>query len=564
MENFTYRLVIRKDTFNSWAVSTYIPLEGEPCFDTTNKVFKIGNGVDLFPSLNAISENSVLTKLISEDTTIHVSAIGSDITGDGSVMKPFASPHKALEYLSDKLIGDCEVTISIKEGKYDFTESVKVNHPNSNKINIIGAGLNGPKIEEVHYVPIDGPYMGINTKKFLVSSRPVNGTTSDWATDFVINKSLVEVQYKTVLNFTGCSGFDIDGVQLKQIDKMAIIGDNSTSAKSGINIGFTGNSEELRPKGGSVSLGTAKDYNEVLIMGFKSAGVNSESGSGTVVGNVTVLHCNIGARVRASYLDFESPRMINCGTGIMVHDGATISYGNSYNYGCITANTVYGAIMEWLITTKATGCTQLFTLYGTKPTISIDYNNVKDCLKLFGGGYNNEVVIRREGTVNNTSILTYDISVENNRCILKDYTLQNAIDMNWNLPLDIIQPGGSYIATAINTVKDFTSNIVEETNAAAYTPDFGINDYFEYTLEQDSTIENPLNFTKGQRGILVITQDITGNWETTFASNWFFVNGAPILDKTPGRLNFLRYTVVTDDKILVEYIADLQAINQQD
>lgn len=52
---YKYSLTLKKDIEAKWLLSTYVPLEGEPCYDTTNGVLKIGNGVDLFVDLSAIT-----------------------------------------------------------------------------------------------------------------------------------------------------------------------------------------------------------------------------------------------------------------------------------------------------------------------------------------------------------------------------------------------------------------------------------------------------------------------------------------------------------------------------
>lgn len=100
-------------------------------------------------------------------------------------------------------------------------------------------------------------------------------------------------------------------------------------------------------------------------------------------------------------------------------------------------------------------------------------------------------------------------------------------------------------------------NVHEETGLISYTPDFDLTDFFEYTLTQNTTINNPLNMVKGHKGELIIKQDATGGWTTTFGANWIFPNGAPTLNTLAGKINFIRYTVVDVDKILAEFIADL-------
>ena len=52
---YKFSLQMKRDTAAQWDSSVYIPLEGEPCYDSTNVIFKIGNGVDLFKDLPAIN-----------------------------------------------------------------------------------------------------------------------------------------------------------------------------------------------------------------------------------------------------------------------------------------------------------------------------------------------------------------------------------------------------------------------------------------------------------------------------------------------------------------------------
>ena len=47
------QIQMRRDTAANWAMTTYIPVIGEPCFDITNEILKIGNGVQLFTALPA-------------------------------------------------------------------------------------------------------------------------------------------------------------------------------------------------------------------------------------------------------------------------------------------------------------------------------------------------------------------------------------------------------------------------------------------------------------------------------------------------------------------------------
>ena len=64
MEKYKYRLVVKKDTASSWRASDYIPLEGEPCYDTDTKLLKIGDGVNTFADLNLSINKPVIDQTI--------------------------------------------------------------------------------------------------------------------------------------------------------------------------------------------------------------------------------------------------------------------------------------------------------------------------------------------------------------------------------------------------------------------------------------------------------------------------------------------------------------------
>ena len=78
-------------------------------------------------------------ELIDSDTTIYLETTGNDTTGDGSSGDPWLTLSKALSYLADKSIAtDATVTIQFGDGTYTRTATDTVNHPNGDRINIVG------------------------------------------------------------------------------------------------------------------------------------------------------------------------------------------------------------------------------------------------------------------------------------------------------------------------------------------------------------------------------------------------------------------------------------------
>ena len=77
--------------------------------------------------------------LIDSDVTLYLETTGNDTTGDGSSGDPWLTLDKALTYLSDKSIAtDATVTIQFGDGTHTRTATDIVNHPNGDRINIVG------------------------------------------------------------------------------------------------------------------------------------------------------------------------------------------------------------------------------------------------------------------------------------------------------------------------------------------------------------------------------------------------------------------------------------------
>ena len=77
--------------------------------------------------------------LIAANTIIYVATTGSDTTGDGSSSAPFASIAKALSSIAGKLIASgVLVTIQVADGTYSISSTIVINHPDANKIQILG------------------------------------------------------------------------------------------------------------------------------------------------------------------------------------------------------------------------------------------------------------------------------------------------------------------------------------------------------------------------------------------------------------------------------------------
>ena len=98
--------------------------------------------------------------------------------------------------------------------------------------------------------------------------------------------------------------------------------------------------------------------------------------------------------------------------------------------------------------------------------------------------------------------------------------------------------------------------VVVDTASVSYVPNLKSSKFFEYTLDRDSLIDNPLNQKQGSTGKIILKQDATGAWATTWGSDFVFPEGTPSLNNSPLSFNVFNYTVIDTNKILIEYVSD--------
>lgn len=112
--------------------------------DATQK-FKVADAIEPTEAINkgqldnAVSAETTYIddKYVATGTTIYVATTGSDATGDGKDLSPYATLTKAVESLDGKtLLG--QVTIQIADGAYSHTSAIMVSHPQADFITIQG------------------------------------------------------------------------------------------------------------------------------------------------------------------------------------------------------------------------------------------------------------------------------------------------------------------------------------------------------------------------------------------------------------------------------------------
>ncbi len=88
---------------------------------------------------------------ITVNTTIYIATTGNDTTGDGTSGAPWLTLARAFDSLKDQIIAtDVTVTIDIADGTYVSTVENSIDHPNGDRISIVGnAGVEANVV--LHY-----------------------------------------------------------------------------------------------------------------------------------------------------------------------------------------------------------------------------------------------------------------------------------------------------------------------------------------------------------------------------------------------------------------------------
>ncbi len=130
--------------------------------------------------------------------------------------------------------------------------------------------------------------------------------------------------------------------------------------------------------------------------------------------------------------------------------------------------------------------------------------------------------------------------------------------------IDITNLGGS-IATIADLLVATTQWVaigktphgyIAETGQAVYEPDISKGDYFEYTLDQNSTINEPINGKTGDTGTIQVNQSVTTDgYIVTWGYFYRSPNAAPVMNTDKKWVHIFKYTFMTDGTIHMEFVS---------
>lgn len=117
-----------------------------------------------------------------------------------------------------------------------------------------------------------------------------------------------------------------------------------------------------------------------------------------------------------------------------------------------------------------------------------------------------------------------------------------------------VSSGGASTSTANTWTAAQRGSVTTLTYGTTVTPNFDSSNNFAITLTGNMTLANPTGtITPGQSGVIVVSQDATGNRTiSSWGSSYVAVGGIkPVLSSAPNAMDIISYYVISSTKILV-------------
>lgn len=285
-----------------------------------------------------------IVSLLERDLDLYVATTGNDTTGDGTQALPWATPHRAMAYLSKLVLATgVKATVFVADGDYTFTQSLNLGHPQGTQININGTSTTGTRPTGT-----------------ALNGNGVRGNTT--ATES-FNNTKLRAYYNTRWQFNGCTGLFAELGGGVTVDKVLIRG-SATASTHGVR------ASKLDGNYGT-SLGCINLGATVAIHNF--GGWN--------------IMCNFGGSIEASFVTSTNAGVHGIGTsygGAIVAADATIS--NCAGSGIVT-NLGGGITARNARSSNNSSYGFLVGSGGQINAISgIASNNASDGLRVSGGG----------------------------------------------------------------------------------------------------------------------------------------------------------------------------------
>ena len=156
---------------------------------------------EYFSAIGSAFSDSVTGVIDDPEYTLYVNATGDDMSGEGTVAKPFKTPQRALFHLRDKFITQNGFAhIKLGAGRFVLDDSIEIRHPQGDRIGIKGKSIN--------------IYNMKSCKGYTASHSAV---VADEDVDFQTQGSTAPRYYKSTITLGGGVAQTVDGININTI-----------------------------------------------------------------------------------------------------------------------------------------------------------------------------------------------------------------------------------------------------------------------------------------------------------------------------------------------------------
>jgi hypothetical protein len=340
-----------------------------------------------------MAKTHLFNQTIYNDITLNVTTAGSDLTGDGTIQKPFATIRGALAWLKNKTINsDATVAILLAPGHWSVDHRTDNDHTYSSKIVIFGTTDVGKTITSIqsvsgsagdrNYIVNTSSVSNISVGDYVLVKNCSNVTNAEYLAgchkvtnvDVVNTRITIIVTHKNATGLTGALNADIvvfrstyyssESYNLTvaygrhlRIGNMAVLGapgasvvsasDNATLTLSGDGVGISGGSYGINAQRDS----SITCFSTVAISDTAAHGIISYYGSSVNFG-YGISSGNAGVGVFVAYNSFLSTisaiitgndgvaAAIYYGGNVRMTGSAIISGNNNLGISCKHNSTV--------------------------------------------------------------------------------------------------------------------------------------------------------------------------------------------------------------------------------
>lgn len=503
---------------------------------------------------------------IREDTILHIETTGTDYLGNEVLPEPFATLQGALDFIADKAIVDCTVTIQLGIMDVTINEPIIFYHQNGNNVYITGHGLRADMspITGIKYVTGTSPYDPvIDIDKFKYTGNKL--------TDGEFNKNLYMERYGTVINIppeiTAQGFLTVTGV-------LGGIG--------GLMFNSANKNYAITSKDSRLTLNDGLVFQSMVTAGYV-IGAELTNSFCTYDGNIFVLHYSCGFQLFQSTLTDANifTNAHGAAEPYRIYSADHYFFISAANNSLIfialeQVHSIFGAVIVdgtyfWVRYKNSTPSSAMGVFNATAQIVVKSWSEITGFGKMFSSnGYDGIIRLFFLDTAPLIDQLdSVDLSTMNDdigRVYINCSYKPNITYFEDLFEFGVIYNDNNFIENG----RAYVSNIPYQQAVRTYTlpthqPDLNRIPNFIYELTEDFTLGNMLGTTIGAKGTITFKQDVIGGHLVDMSPVGSYYTGdvdtmSTILGNGLGSLEvtMFNFRVIEVDLIYIEYVNTTQ------